>query len=112
VFFHGTTKEFDTFNTEPWGCYFTDRESYAAKFAVGGRILRVHLYIRNPANLRDLREVSTALREANPGKSFDNRDYFSGLKARGFDGFAPMGDTEVIAFYPNQIVPITQPPVM
>jgi hypothetical protein len=105
-YFHGTNKDFDTFQTEPWGAYFTTKDSVFKNYARGenGRVVPVYLSIKNPASMKDLREVSAALRAADPGRDVNNQDYIRELKAKGFDGLVTMGGGhEVIVFDANQI---------
>lgn len=116
VVYHGTTSDFDTFmpsegdGNHLHGIYFS-RESerngsnYSADYYIdndrggylsGGRIIPVHLNIKNLASSQD---EDIARREL--GDSATSLEVTNLLKKKGFDGYAD--SNEIIAFDSNQV---------
>ena len=100
VFYHATTKDFDTFNTHGTGFasalgmafevdrhgsffavdpkfaeLFIERPDYPGEYKPGGRILPVYLSVQNPIDLRD----------NNLSHMLDNEETVQGFKDNGID---------------------------
>lgn len=101
VVYHGTDKEFSTFdrsknNPNNEGFYFSDKQELSKKFAgSNGRVLNNFLNIRNP----DINGFDGS------GAVMARSDYSDGgiFTKRNSDRYAEKGTKEIIAFDPNQI---------